>query len=161
MRYNKTIVDGYCILPEQIKNDPNIIVVKSGHEPKSVKIRKRTMLDKGLGRRRTVLSAPSPERFKNALDKTGADMVFVLTVVDKLSPAYSNTRIAKGMFIEENPGRKVRIVNTNTYGYGEGMAVKRLISLCSSGKKFGEISAYLNNYLSNLFPVFTSSYAGL
>jgi len=155
----KIFVDGYCELPEELKNNPHVSVIKSGREPESVKIKKDSFVNRLFGRRKELLPCPSPEQFRLALNSTDADMVFVLTVSDKYSTCYTQARIGKCMYLDEHPGAKIRVINTFTYGSGEGMVCKTLIGLCESGKKFGEISAYLNSYLNNLFNTYTNPYA--
>ena len=155
----KIFVDGYCELPEEIKNNPHVSVITTGHEPKIVKNKKKKLFDRVLRFRREMLPSASPELFRLAFNSTDADMIFVLTVSDKYSTSYTQARIGKCMYLDEHPGAKIRVINTFTYGAGEGMVCKRLISLCESGKKFGEISAYLNSYLNNIFNTYTTPYA--
>ncbi|MCR5743565.1 MAG: DegV family protein [Lachnospiraceae bacterium] len=155
----KIFVDGYCELPEELKNNPHVSVIASGHEPKNIKIKKNSLFNRMFRGRREMLPSASPEQFRLALNSTDADMVFVLTVSDKYSTSYTQARIGKLMYLDEHPGAKIRVINTFTYGAGQGMVCKRLVGLCESGKKFGEISARLNSYLNNIFNTYSSPYA--
>lgn len=82
-------------------------------------------------------SCPSPERFINSYE--GDEDVIVLTISSKLSGTYSAALLAKNMMLEENPNKKIEVIDTKTGSILHGQLIVKVAKLVEEGKSFEEI----------------------
>lgn len=82
-------------------------------------------------------SCPSPERFINSYE--GDEDVIVLTISSKLSGTYSAALLAKNMMLEENPNKKIEVIDTKTGSILHGQLIVKAAKLVEEGKSFEEI----------------------
>lgn len=82
-------------------------------------------------------SCPSPERFINSYE--GDEDVIVLTISSKLSGTYSAALLAKNMMLEENPNKKIEVIDTKTGSILHGQLIIKAAKLVEEGKSFEEI----------------------
>ena len=82
-------------------------------------------------------SCPSPERFINSYE--GDEDVIVLTISSKLSGTYSAALLAKNMMLEENPNKKIEVIDTKTGSILHGQLIVKAAKLVEEGKSFDEI----------------------
>ncbi len=62
-----------------------------------------------------------------------AERVFVLTISKNLSGSYNSALQAAELYMEENPGREVHVVNTLTAGPEQAFLADKLLELCAQG----------------------------
>lgn len=83
-------------------------------------------------------SCPSPERFAKSYE-CEEDEILVLTITSKLSATYSTAVLAKNMFLEESPNKKIEIIDTQNGSVGQGLLVVKAAQLANEGKSLSEI----------------------
>ena len=83
-------------------------------------------------------SCPSPERFMKSYEGE-EDEILVLTLASKLSGTYSTAVLAKNMFEEEFPNKKVEVIDTETGSVGQGLLIVKAAQLAEEGKSLSEI----------------------
>lgn len=83
-------------------------------------------------------SCPSPERFMKSYEGD-ADNILVITLAANLSGTYSTAVLAKNMFEEEYPNKKVEVIDTETGSIGQGLLVVKAAKLAEEGKSLSEI----------------------
>ncbi len=83
-------------------------------------------------------SCPSPERFMKSYEGD-VDNILVITLAANLSGTYSTAVLAKNMFEEEYPNKKVEVIDTETGSIGQGLLVVRAAKLAEEGKSLSEI----------------------
>ena len=83
-------------------------------------------------------SCPSPERFMKSYEGE-EDEILVLTLASKLSGTYSTAVLAKNMFEEEFPNKKVEVIDTETGSVGQGLLIVKAAKLAEEGKGLDEI----------------------
>jgi DegV family protein with EDD domain len=82
-------------------------------------------------------SCPSPEKFIKSYE--GEDEILVLAISSKLSATYSTAVLAKNMFLEENPNKRIEVIDTQTGSVGQGLLVLKAAQLVQEGKSLSEI----------------------
>ena len=82
-------------------------------------------------------SCPSPEKFIKSYE--GEDEILVLAISSKLSATYSTAVLAKNMFLEENPNKRIEVIDTQTGSVGQGLLVLKSAQLAQQGKSLNEI----------------------
>ena len=82
-------------------------------------------------------SCPSPERFMRSYEGE-EDEILVITLASKLSGTYSTAVLAKNMFEEEYPNKKVTVIDTETGSIGQGLLIVKAAQLAEEGKSLDE-----------------------
>lgn len=82
-------------------------------------------------------SCPSPERFISSYE--GDEDVIVFTIASSLSGTYSAALLAKNMMLEENPNKKIAVIDTQTGSILHGQLIVKAAKLVEEGKSFEEI----------------------
>lgn len=83
-------------------------------------------------------SCPSPERFMRSYEGEEEE-ILVITLASKLSGTYSTAVLAKSMFEEEYPNKKVAVIDTETGSIGQGLLIVKAAQLAEEGKSLDEI----------------------
>lgn len=83
-------------------------------------------------------SCPSPERFMRSYEGE-EDEILVITLASKLSGTYSTAVLAKKMFEEEYPNKKVSVIDTETGSVGQALLIVKAAQLAEEGKSLDEI----------------------
>ena len=83
-------------------------------------------------------SCPSPERFMKSYEGEEEE-ILVITLASKLSGTYSTAVLAKNMFEEEYPNKKVSVIDTETGSVGQGLLIVKAAQLAQEGKSLDEI----------------------
>ena len=83
-------------------------------------------------------SCPSPERFMRSYEGE-EDEILVITLASKLSGTYSTAVLAKNMFEEEYPNKKVTVIDTETGSLGQGLLIVKAAQIAEEGKSLDEI----------------------
>jgi len=80
---------------------------------------------------KTSTSCPNTSDWLKAFD--GADIVYAFTITSKLSGSYNSAIVAKEIYEEENPGKKVYVIDSLTAGPGIKLLVDHLKSCLQKG----------------------------
>lgn len=94
------------------------------------------------GKSRT--SCPAPGDWIEAFD--GEDEIFVTTITSGLSGSYNSAMVAKQQYEDENPDRKVFVIDSLSAGPEIGLIILKLRELISEGKDFETISKEIMEY---------------
>lgn len=94
------------------------------------------------GKSRT--SCPAPGDWIEAFD--GEDEIFVTTITSGLSGSYNSAMVAKQQYEDENPGKKVFVIDSLSAGPEIGLIIYKLRDLILAGKDFDTISKEIMEY---------------
>ena len=89
-------------------------------------------------------AAPSPGKFVEAYQAAfdaGADQILCLTISSEMSAVYTAARSAAGMF----PGRIVKVVDSRTVSFGEGLMVIEAAKAIANGASMDDAVAMAEN----------------
>lgn len=89
-------------------------------------------------------SCPNPEDWLKAFGD-GED-IFCVTITSGLSGSYNAACIAKNMYEEANPGRRVYVIDSLSAGPELTLLVEKLEELIGQGKTYEEICAVMPEY---------------
>lgn len=94
-------------------------------------------------------SCPSPERYMQAYD-CGADRIYVVTLSGNLSGSYNSAYLARSMFLEKYPDKKVYVFDSCSASCGETQLALCLQKLEQEGLSFDEIVKRTNAFRDDL-----------
>lgn len=100
-------------------------------------------------------SCPSPSAFLNAF-ACDADVIFVVTISSTLSGTYNSAKIAKEIYLEENPKRDIFVIDSLSASAGE-TAVAHYIQDALDSQLFQTMEELLDStecYVKNLKTLF-------
>jgi len=158
MKY-RIVVDTSCDL--QPGNDSDFIYVPFGIELGAHSFRddEKTQLELIQLMREEATGAktscPSPAAFLQAFEGD-ADCIFVVTISSNLSGSYNSAKIASEIFQEENPGKKIYVVDSLSAAAGE-TAVAYFIKNAMDSKLYQtaeELFHYAVDYVKSLKTLF-------
>ena len=89
-------------------------------------------------------SCPNPEDWLAAFGE--AEDIFCVTITSGLSGSYNAACIAKQMYEEQHPGRRVFVIDSLSAGPELTLLVEKLEQLIGEGKSYEEICAYMPEY---------------
>lgn len=89
-------------------------------------------------------ACPSPEDWISAFG--GADVVFVVTITGELSGSCASANVAKGIYEDENPGKKVYIFDSLSTGPEMVLLAERIRELINEGLEPECIEREINIY---------------
>lgn len=94
-------------------------------------------------------SCPSPDKFMQSYE--GDEDVIIFTIASDLSGTYSAATLAKNMMIEENPNKKIAVIDTKTGSIAQGQLIIKAARLVEEGKSFEEIVETIENLKNDKF----------
>ena len=94
---------------------------------------------------RSQTSCPNPEDWLTAFGD--AEDVYCVTITSGLSGSYNAACIAKGMYEEQHPGRRVFVIDSLSAGPELTLIVEKLEELIGEGKSYEEICSCMPEYL--------------
>ncbi len=74
------------------------------------------------------------------------DVVYVTTIISTLSGSYNAAMQAKARYEEENPGKKVFVVDSYSTGGEELLHLEKLVELAKEGKDFDTVCEEITDY---------------
>lgn len=92
-------------------------------------------------------SCPNPEDWLQCFGE--AEEVYCVTITATLSGSYNAACVAKQMYEEQHPERKVFVINTLTAGPEMKLIVEKIRELLEAGKSFEEIREEVMAYSQN------------
>lgn len=151
-RHIKIITDGSCDLPKEVieRVNPDIIGINVcfGEETYigGVEIYDKTFYEKMKeSKELPKTSSPSPDRFIEAY-KCEEDEILVFTLTSKLSGTYSNAVLAKTMYLEEHPEKRIEVIDTQSGSIGVALMMLKCNELIEQGKNMDEILSEIEKY---------------
>ena len=94
---------------------------------------------------RSQTSCPNPDDWLRAFGE--AEEVYCVAITSGLSGSYNAACIAKEMYEEAHPGRRVYVIDSLSAGPELTLMVHKLEELIVEGKSFEEIEAFMPGYL--------------
>ena len=114
------------------------------------------MIDAMYESKNASLSAcPSPETWYNEFSKEGYSCA--VTITSALSGSYNSAIAAKDMVLDDDPDKKVLIVDSLSTGPSPILILKKLNELIQEGLDFDEVSAKINEYQKSVHTLFALS----
>lgn len=151
-RHIKIITDGSCDLPKEVieRVNPGIIGINVCFGEESyiggVEIDDKTFYEKmKISKELPKTSSPSPDRFIEAY-KCEEDEILVFTLTSKLSGTYSNAVLAKTMYLEEHPEKRIEVIDTQSGSIGVALMMLKCNELIEQGKTMDEILTEIEKY---------------
>ena len=151
-RHIKIITDGSCDLPKEVieRVNPGIIGINVCFGEESyiggVEIDDKTFYEKmKVSKELPKTSSPSPDRFIEAY-KCEEDEILVFTLTSKLSGTHSNAVLAKTMYLEEHPEKRIEVIDTQSGSIGVALMMLKCNELIEQGKTMDEILNEIEKY---------------
>ena len=151
-RHIKIITDGSCDLPKEVieRVNPGIIGINVCFGEESyiggVEIDDKTFYEKmKVSKELPKTSSPSPDRFIEAY-KCEEDEILVFTLTSKLSGTHSNAVLAKTMYLEEHPDKRIEVIDTQSGSIGVALMMLKCNELIEQGKTMDEILNEIEKY---------------
>ena len=105
-------------------------------------------------------ACPSPEDWRKLFEK--GDQILAFTISSHLSGSYNSACAAREMILEEQPERKIAVIDTLATGPETVLIIRRAVSLILQGKPFEEIVPLLEETAQKTHIIFAlSSYHNL
>lgn len=89
-------------------------------------------------------SCPAPEAYMNMYDTDGD--IYVVTLSANLSGSYNSAELAKRLYLEDNPGKNIGIINSCAASVGQTLIVMKIMEYVNAGKPFQEVVQLANKY---------------
>lgn len=99
-------------------------------------------------------ACPSPNDFLEAFE--GEEDCFVVTISSKLSGTYNSAQIAKEMYLESHPEKKIHLVDSKAASIAETLISMKLHELIEKGLDFNEIIEVITGYVNGMKTFFVS-----
>lgn len=153
----KVITDGAADLPLSYIKEHNIKVVplniSFGHQSFKTGIEIDNSTFYRMMRESAELpksSCPSPYDFFEAYKDVPDDQdIIVLCLSKNLSGTYESAVVAKDMLLEEQPTRKIEVIDTKTGSCGQILHIDEAIKLINAGATFEQVVANENSIIDN------------
>jgi DegV family protein with EDD domain len=156
------MTDGGADIPKEIKDSVDIKVIplylnfkdeqyKSGVELNIADFYKKIEKTKELPRS----AAPSPNDFYEGYKKVDPSKPIIMLSLSKgLSSTYENAVAAKNMLLEEEPNRKIEVINTKTASCGQALLLIEAYQKIQDNYSFEQLVSHLQNQVKNTSTLF-------
>ncbi|HSQ88756.1 DegV family protein [Romboutsia sp.] len=141
----RIITDGSCDFPQEVLDrvNPSIVGINVAFEEESyiggLEINEETFYSKMREcKKLPKTSSPSPERFLEFYNCEESE-ILVFTLTSKLSSTYSSAVLAKNMYLEENPNKRIEVIDSQSGSIGVALMILKCNELIESGKTMDEI----------------------
>ena len=156
----KIVLDSCGELPEHLKSDNRYEIV-----PLELQVGEERMWDDETFDQKYFLqrvaacptcpksACPSPERYMQAFDCAAED-IYVVTLSGNLSGSYNSAYLARSMYLEKNPDKKIHVFDSCSASCGETQIAFYISSLAEEGKSFEEIIPLAEQFRDDLTTYF-------
>lgn len=103
----------------------------------------------------TGSAAPSPGVWYECYQK--ADEVFAISLTSALSATYSSAKTAEQMILEEEPNKKIMVIDSLSAGPELALIVCKIVTLAREGKTFEQIQTQIEEYRRKTHLIFALS----
>ena len=157
---DKIVLDSCGELPDQLKSDNRYEIV-----PLELQVGEERMWDDETFDQKNFLqkvaacptcpksACPSPERYMQAFDCAAED-IYVVTLSGNLSGSYNSAYLARSMYLEKNPDKKIHVFDSCSASCGETQIAFYISSLAEEGKSFEEIIPLAEQFRDDLTTYF-------
>ncbi len=157
----KVIVDSSCEMPEELSKDNPIVTV-----PFKLYINNEELVDDASLDvikfiddmvKSTVLprsACPSPAEFQTHFE--GEEDCYVVTISSNLSGTYNSAMLAKSMYEEEHPNKRIHVFDSKSASIGETLIALKIHELNQLNVKAADLVQSVTNYISEMKTYFIS-----
>ncbi len=93
---------------------------------------------------KSTSSCPNPDEWLNAFGDN--KYVFAVAITSGMSGSYNAAEIAKSIYEDEHPDRKVFVIDSLSAGPGQAILIEKLEELILKGEAFDEIAKAIKDY---------------
>lgn len=93
-------------------------------------------------------ACPSPDSYMQAFE--GADEVYVVTLTGMLSGSYNSAVLAKQLYLEDHPDKKIEIIDSKSASVGQNLITMKIKELKEQGLSFDEVVEKVNAFRDQL-----------
>lgn len=152
---DRLIISDTCLeLNEELEKKLNIKLV-----PFHLDLGDKTYVDENLDIRSFIndmhayagtakSAAPSPQAFYEKM--IGADEVFIITISSKLSTVYNSATIARDMFLDEFPDKKVHVFDSKSAVTGQTLIAIKIQEMIDQDKSFEDIVESVEDFIGQM-----------
>lgn len=156
------MTDGGADIPSELSKNTNLITVplylrfgdqeyKTGEDLDSQTFHKKVKELKQVPKS----SAPSPNDFYNAFKEIDSTTpILVISLSKALSSTYENALIAQKQLLDEEPSRKIAIINAKSASCGMGLLFHETLKKMKADYSFEELVAHLENKVEDMSTLF-------
>lgn len=155
----RIIGDSCTDLTEELKKDPHIKLV-----PLTLILDDISIIDDETFAQQSFLNGvkasqhgpksacPSPDDFMKYFDIDGN--IYVITLSSQLSGSYNSAELAKKLYLEEHPDKKIEIIDSKSASVGQTLILKKIIELEEAGESYENIIKTVNAYRDGMLTKF-------
>lgn len=155
----RIIGDSCTDLPEELKGDPRIKLV-----PLTLMLDDVSIIDDETFNQQNFISlakasphgpksaCPSPQDFMKHFDIEGN--IYVITLSSQLSGSYNSAELAKQLYLEEHPGKKIEIIDSRSASVGQMLILMKIMELEATGQSFEAITKIVNAFRDSMHTKF-------
>ncbi len=151
----KIIGDSCTDLPAQLKNDehfklvPLTLIVDDAEIIDNEKFDQRDFLHRVKESPNSPKSAcPSPDDYMREFDYDGD--IYVVTLSSNLSGSYNSAELAKKLYLEDHPEKKIEIIDSRSASVGQTLITMKIKELIEKGHHFDSIITAVRSFRDNL-----------
>lgn len=97
-------------------------------------------------------ACPSPERFMREFDDS--DECYVITLSGQLSGSYNSAELAKNMYLEDYPDKKIEVIDSCSASVCQTLIAMKIIELKEQGNSFEEVREKIYKFREGLHTKF-------
>jgi DegV family protein with EDD domain len=147
----RIIGDSCTDLPKALKEDPHFILV-----PLTLIVDDVSIIDDSTFDQKDFLSrvkasphspksaCPSPEDYMKYFDYDGD--IYVVTLSSQLSGSYNSAELAKKLYLEEHPDKKVEIIDSRSASVGQTLIAMKIKELIDAHQPFEKVIEKVNAF---------------
>lgn len=147
----KIVGDSCTDLPIEFRNDPQFSLVPLTLMVDDITIRDDNTFNQAEFLRMVAESpnsaksaCPSPEDYMNEFDYDGD--IYVVTISGSLSGSYNSAVLAKRLYLEEHPDKKIEIIDSKSASVGQALISIKIRELIQSGYGFETVIQKINAF---------------
>lgn len=93
-------------------------------------------------------ACPSPEAYMEAFE--GAEEVYVVTLSSHLSGSYNSAELAKMLYLEKHPNKKIEVIDSRSAAAGQTLIAMKLMEEKEAGTSFEETAERVRKFRDRL-----------
>lgn len=155
----RIIGDSSTDLPEALKGNPHI-----KHVPLTLILDDIAIVDDDTFNQQSFLkqvkasqsgpksACPSPDDYMKYFDFDGN--LYVITLSSQLSGSYNSAELAKKLYLEEHPDKRIDVIDSRSASIGQTLIAMKIIEMEEAGLPYDEIVKQVNTYRDGLLTKF-------
>ncbi|WP_067837568.1 DegV family protein [Amphibacillus sediminis] len=155
------ITDSGADLSDQMKKDWNLKIIPlyvhfDGKQYASEDLTTASFLTKlSESEQFPTSSAPGPQQYYQAFKSTPSDQAIIHFSISKgVSSAYNHAMMGKEMLLEEEPNRKIAVINSKSASSGMILLINETITKIKEGLSFEALVEYIHDRIKHLHTIF-------